>query len=934
MRYISIVFFLVLQMTLLKAQNMGVRLPVATLPNTTLDVNGSTAFREGTALALSDGVNSDVALGDYSLFRITGPTAAFSITGFQSGQNGRVLTIINATTQVLTLIHQTTSVSLANNQINTGGNALSLAANGVATLIYSSTLTKWVVTGGQGFTNNWGLLGNTGTTAGTNFIGTTDAQDLVLKVNNTEGGRLSSTGFDVANHLSVGSSGIINTYRTVQISENYAEVPTQTTIGLRVSKIRTETSPTSSSLAYGIDAALTYRMSGNSSTGEGSGVKGSINSDGNYGFNSLQGGNFSGTTTASSATQRQLIGAYGYGANAGTGTVAQVSGTYGDATISGGGIITESAGARGWSYLNGSGTITTAIGFKGGSTTSTALGTITTGIGAWLESSNAATNYGVLGTATVNLSGTYANTYGASFNAYSNHASATLTNAYGVNASVNKVLGTITNSYAGYFSALDGSTTNYGVYSNVGSSATNNYAFYGNVASGASTDWGLYLTGEDKNYMSGKFGIGTPAPANKLDVEGAAVVGATYSGTNTAPTNGLLVEGNTSIGTASPLSTARLHVENTGSNYAVNAPTSTNLNYFAGNTAFGGYSSNPNDISLLWGATAVDNAISLQKDFTSFTAGTLYRGLSTVLRLSPSSNISNLIHGVTNDIQTNASSTGNFTSLIRAVGADFRHYGSGTVSEVEGLNAHVGNYGTGIITDAYGVQAHVFRSTGTITNSYGGQFLAWGGSTANYGLYSNPANSAINNYMYYGTMTAAGNTDWGIYLTGEDKNYFSGIVSIGTTSVAHKLNVTGTAGLSTGTTWTNTSDRRVKENIHPYQRGLKEILAIDPVFYTYKASLGIGNGAENIGIIAQDVEKILPEAIMTAPITLKDGSVIQDGKHLYRADAIWFAMINAFKELNAENEKLKAENEALKKSVEKNSKDIESLKAMFQKKQN
>ncbi|MCI0405968.1 MAG: hypothetical protein L0209_07845, partial [candidate division Zixibacteria bacterium] len=52
--------------------------------------------------------------------------------------------------------------------------------------------------------------------------------------------------------------------------------------------------------------------------------------------------------------------------------------------------------------------------------------------------------------------------------------------------------------------------------------------------------------------FAGNVGIGTNSPANKLDVEGAAVIGAAYSGLNTAPLNGLLVEGKVGIGTTSP----------------------------------------------------------------------------------------------------------------------------------------------------------------------------------------------------------------------------------------------------------------------------------------------------------------------------------------------------------------------------------------------
>lgn len=42
-------------------------------------------------------------------------------------------------------------------------------------------------------TNTWTTVGNSGTVAGTNFVGTTDAIDLVFKTNNTESGRVGLT---------------------------------------------------------------------------------------------------------------------------------------------------------------------------------------------------------------------------------------------------------------------------------------------------------------------------------------------------------------------------------------------------------------------------------------------------------------------------------------------------------------------------------------------------------------------------------------------------------------------------------------------------------------------------------------------------------------------------------------------------------------------
>jgi hypothetical protein len=59
---------------------------------------------------------------------------------------------------------------------------------------------------------------------------------------------------------------------------------------------------------------------------------------------------------------------------------------------------------------------------------------------------------------------------------------------------------------------------------------------------------------ENANFAtsSGNVGIGTTTPANKLDVEGGVAVGAAYSGTSGAPSNGMIIQGDVGIGTTAP----------------------------------------------------------------------------------------------------------------------------------------------------------------------------------------------------------------------------------------------------------------------------------------------------------------------------------------------------------------------------------------------
>jgi hypothetical protein len=67
-------------------------------------------------------------------------------------------------------------------------------------------------------------------------------------------------------------------------------------------------------------------------------------------------------------------------------------------------------------------------------------------------------------------------------------------------------------------------------------------------------------------------GVGTTTPASTLDVSGNLTVGATYSGTNAAPANGVLIQGNVGIGTTAP--NGKLHVqEATGTTTSASAGT-------------------------------------------------------------------------------------------------------------------------------------------------------------------------------------------------------------------------------------------------------------------------------------------------------------------------------------------------------------------------
>jgi hypothetical protein len=85
-----------------------------------------------------------------------------------------------------------------------------------------------------------------------------------------------------------------------------------------------------------------------------------------------------------------------------------------------------------------------------------------------------------------------------------------------------------------------------------------------------------------------------------------------------------------------------------------------------------------------------------------------------------------------------------------------------------------------------------------------------------------------------------------------------GDVGIGTTTPGEKLDVNGNVQ---AINYFYTSDRRLKQNIRPVE-GLELVDRLNGVRFNWRA-----NGKPEVGLIAQEVEQVLPELVNTNPVT-------------------------------------------------------------------
>ena len=139
--------------------------------------------------------------------------------------------------------------------------------------------------------------------------------------------------------------------------------------------------------------------------------------------------------------------------------------------------------------------------------------------------------------------------------------------------------------------------------------------------------------------------------------------------------------------------------------------------------------------------------------------------------------------------------------------------------------------------------------TGTIPTA--GNGTAWEGRltgrsvSARYGQINLQTDSSSNGFIQFNTATAGSDVSERMRI-----DTSGGLILAGST-----------AQKATGTTWSNPSDQRLKDNIRDYAKGTTELMQVRVREWEYNGKGGTTQGMKGLGVIADEVMIVLPETV-------------------------------------------------------------------------
>ena len=218
---------------------------------------------------------------------------------------------------------------------------------------------------------------------------------------------------------------------------------------------------------------------------------------------------------------------------------------------------------------------------------------------------------------------------------------------------------------------------------------------------------------------------------------------------------------------------------------------------------------------------------------------------------------------------------------------DFKIYGSNdNITWVELVNktnavynaSYIYEQSTPEIINAYSYYALVVNKLlGTINTLL--NFDEW----YIYGQEASTSSLSIRYHLLNPTLDPIG-AQW-TYSSNNTNVYHMGSVGIGTTNPEYQLDVRGAIYSSVGgytqtglTTWSITSDRRIKENITraSYDICLENVKNIELYNFNFKNNCVNTNDKHQLGFIAQEVQQVYPKAVEVGKMILNTNEAIDD----------------------------------------------------------
>ena len=207
---------------------------------------------------------------------------------------------------------------------------------------------------------------------------------------------------------------------------------------------------------------------------------------------------------------------------------------------------------------------------------------------------------------------------------------------------------------------------------------------------------------------------------------------------------------------------------------------------------------------------------------------------------------------------------------------------------------------------ALGVSALYDNTTGnnnTVVGTTTGYGIVSGSNNTIVGSNINSLPASLTGHLIIGSTGSGGNRH--IVGFGDGNIYLGAYGSALPTNTGERLKVNNgtTQGTYTTSGWAHSSDARLKDNVQPLENSMDLISKLNGVSYNWKNNKEAGR---QLGFIAQDVKKIVPEVVVGKEGDLEKGETL--GMVYQNLVPV---LVEAMKELKKENDNLKERLEKL-----------------------